>query len=254
MQYVHVVRTTILLLLALAVSGGTSAGAEVRSKLPIRGMVRPVNQASIAIDLPIRVSRLHFREAQSFKKGDTLVTFDCERLSAEHAAAEAVHREMQLGLESQTYLDKRGAVGKLDVEISRSRVDKARAETTALAARLKQCAIVAPFGGRIVELRINEHEIPANGQPFISIVDETTFEIDVIVPSVWLRSLATGEPFKFTVDETGSSYDAKVLRIGAAVDPVSQTIKVIAAFAAPDGRVLSGMSGTAIFPDLEAGR
>lgn len=220
--------------------------------LPVRGIVRPVNQAAIAVDLAARVSEIRFREAQSFRKGDVLVLFDCERLEAEHAAAEAVSREMKLTLDSNTYLDKRGAVGRMDVEVSRARVEKAEAEARALGARVKQCKVVAPYDGRVTEITINEHEIPAAGKPFLSIVEEASFEIDLIVPSQWLTRLEPGTPFSFTLDETQRTYDARVLRTGAAVDPVSQTLKVIAAFAAKDELVLSGMSGTAVFPHREA--
>jgi len=229
-------------------AGRGSGASELRQALPVRGIVRPLQQAAISTDLPARVARLHFREAQAFRKGDALVTFDCERLAAEHAAAAAVQREAQLLLDSNTYLDKRGAVGRVDVEVSRARADKAAAEARALSARLEQCVIRAPFDGRVAELRINEHEIPASGQPFLSIVGLAEFEIDLIVPSWWLGSLAVGTPLAFTVDETGRTLEARVLRIGAAVDPVSQTVKLIAGFAAHDDSVLPGMSGTAAFP------
>lgn len=213
--------------------------------MPIRGVVRPLNQAAISIDLPVRVAKLHVREAQSFKKGDLLITFDCERLDAEHAALSAVAREMALLLESNTYLDKRGAVGKVDVAVSRTRLAKAKADARALAARLKQCKVVAPYDGRVAELRVNEHEIPASGQPFVTIVDESAFEIDLIVPSVWLRTLSVGTRLEFTVDETGKAYDARVTRIGASVDAVSQTVKLIAVFATTQRGILAGMSGSA---------
>jgi RND family efflux transporter MFP subunit len=240
---------TVLTIALLAFACGTASVADARqsSKLPIRGLVRPVHQSTIAVEIPARVIRLHYREAEPFKKGDVLVTFDCERLNAEYAAADAHYREMKLGLESAAYLDKRGAAGRLDVEVSRARVDKAQAEAASLAARIKQCKLIAPFDGRVSELRINEHEIPQTGQPFISIVDETAFEIDLIVPSYWLKTLSVGAGLHFTVDETGRKYEAKVQRIGAAVDPVSQTVKVMAEFVALDGRVLAGMSGSAVF-------
>jgi|LNFM01.1.fsa_nt_gb membrane fusion protein (multidrug efflux system) len=237
------------------VDGATTAiGDTRRGQMPVRGIVRPINQAAISTDLPVRVAKIHFREAQSFRKGAVLITFDCERLVAEHAALAAVHREQQLVLESNTYLDKRGAVGKVEVEISRTRVQKTEADAKALAARLKQCTIIAPYDGRMTELRINEHEIPASGQPFMSIVDETAFEIDLIMPSSWLRTLTTGVAIDFTIDETGRSYQARVARIGAAVDPVSQTVKVIAEFAKLDDRVLAGMTGTAKFSEAAASK
>lgn len=45
------------------------------------------------------------------------------------------------------------------------------------------------------------------------------------------------------IDETGKTYPAKFIRIGARVDPVSQSVKVAAAI---DGRfpdLMAGMSG-----------
>ena len=54
--------------------------------------------------------------------------------------------------------------------------------------------------------------------------------------------------FAFKVDETRHAYKARVLRTGAAVDAVSQMIKVIAVFEEPVSDVLPGMSGAAQFP------
>lgn len=233
-----------------------SAVADVgtRSAAPIRGIIRPISQASISIDLPMRVQKLHFREAEAFRKGDRLVSFDCKRSKAEYAAAIAVSREAKMTLQSQSYLDQRGAVGKLDVEIARARADKAAAEADAIGARIEQCTLLAPFDGRITELKTNEHEIPPVGQPFMSIVDESNFEVDLVLPSTALRVLEKGTPFEFRVDETGIVYQAQILRIGAAIDPVSQTVKAIGQISHSDSRVVAGMSGTAVLPGLEPSR
>ena len=229
-----------------AVSAGfVSTDALGQTAAPIRGMVRALNQSSIATDLPARVKRLLVREAQAFRRGDVLLEFDCERLEAELAGAEATMREMQLALDSNLYLDQKGAIGRFDVEVSRARADKAGAEANSLRSRIKQCKIIAPFDGRVVDLAINEHEYPVQGRPFMTLVNEANFEIDLIVPSYYLRHIRPGDAFKYTVDETGREYDAEVLRVGAAVDPVSQTVKVIAVFSGPVDDVLAGMSGAA---------
>lgn len=238
--------------IAAAAQAPSQPTAQSIASAPIRGVVRALHQASISIDLPLRVSKLHVREAQSFRKGETLIAFDCKRIRAEHAAAAAASREMRLTLESQTYLESRGASGKLDVEISKARADKAEAEAAAIASRLEQCTLVAPFDGRIIDLKINEHEVPPTGQPFVGLVDESHFEIDLILPSQALRHLEVGSVLQFRIDETGITYEARLLRIGAAVDPVSQSIKAIAAFDRMDGRIVAGMSGTAVIPGLEA--
>lgn len=240
-----------LLSQCVSLAHGAEQSKSASGAAPIRGIVRALHQASIGTEFPARIAKLHFREAEAFKKGDRLVTFDCKRIEADHAAATATSREMRLTFESHSYLDKRGAVGKLEVEISRARLERAEAESAAIAARLEQCVITAPFAGRITELKVNEHEMPPTGQPFIGLVNEAAFEIDLIFPSHVLRTLKPGTPFTFQIDETGRTYRAEVLRLGAAVDPVSQSVKVIAGFVDPDARVLAGMSGSADVQGLE---
>jgi membrane fusion protein, multidrug efflux system len=215
--------------------------------LPVRGMVKPLDQAAVATDLQARVLEVRFREGESFSKGEPLIIFDCERQEAELKAAMAQSREMKAAYDSAAYLDRKGAGGKLDVEVTRARLDKSGAEVAALKAKQKLCVIAAPFDGRIAERLINAHEFPTSGKPLINIVNETTFEIEIIGPSHWLKDLTLGSPLKFSVDELGQTFDAKVARIGAAVDPVSQTVKIIGVFVAKPARVLSGMSGSAQF-------
>jgi len=68
-------------------------------------------------------------------------------------------------------------------------------------------------------------------------------ELEFLVPSRWLAWVKPGYAFQVRIDETGKTYPAKVQRIGARIDPVSQSIKLSAAI---DGRfpeLIAGMSG-----------
>lgn len=215
--------------------------------VPVRGVIRALDLAALSTDLQARVLTIGFREGQSFNKGDLLISFDCERYRAEAQSSEAVAREMQLTLDSNKQLEKFSAVGKHDVEISRTRVDKADAEARSLKSRLQYCDIYAPYDGRVAELTINQFEQPQPNKPFLTIVGNSRLEIEIIVPSHWLNWVKPGAALTFQVDETQGSYDAKVMRIGATVDAVSQMVKVIAAFDAPVADVLPGMSGAAQF-------
>lgn len=214
--------------------------------LPVRGIVRPSKQAMISTDLQARVSRVAFKDGERFNKGDIIVEFDCRRQLAELASAEAQLTEMKLTLDNNLVLDKLKAVGKADVEISRTRVARAESDAEGLRVRLDACQIIAPYDGRIANLTINEHETPAPGRPFLGIIADKELEIELIAPSDWLKWIADGTEFKFTIDETKATVGARVTRIGAAVDPVSQTIKLFGTFDRSEG-VLAGMSGTAEF-------
>lgn len=215
--------------------------------VPVRGVVRALDQASLSTDLQARVATIGFREGENFKKGELLIAFDCERYRAEAQSAEAVARETRLTLDSNQQLEKFRAVGKHDVEISRARVDKAEAEARSLTARLQFCEVYAPYDGRVTELMINRFEQPQSGKPFLVIVGQSRLELEIIVPSHWLSWLKPGATMSFQIDETKRSYDAQVVRIGAAVDPVSQMVKIYATFNATPEDVLPGMSGGAHF-------
>lgn len=217
----------------------------------VRGVLRPLAQATLSTDISARVNKVGFKDGEPFKKGDILVAFDCARQEADLASADAQEREMRVALDSALLLEKRNAGNRTETETSRARADKAHAEADSIRARLAQCSIEAPYDGRVTGLDIHEHEYPVPGRPMLSIVADGRPSIELIVPSAWLVWLKAGESFEFAVDETGKTYSGDVERLGASVDTVSQTIKVFGRFTGPAEGVLPGMSGAARFKHVE---
>lgn len=216
---------------------------------PVRGIVRAVHVAMISTELQARVTAVGFQEGARFKKGDVLFEFDCRRQHAALASAEAQQLEMSLSADNFKTLQRAQAAGRHEIEVSQARLKKASAEADILRSQLSDCVLEAPFDGRVLQQALRTHETPQPGKPFVGIVAEGDLEIDLIVPSHWTRWLTVGESFTFLVDETGTEQPAQVRRIGAAVDPISQTIKIVAAFVSTDASVLPGMSGTARFAE-----
>ncbi len=249
-QSVRLAVPIVLTILAGHFAGSVSYAADAapgESPPPVRGVVRPRTQASISSDLAVAVRRAPFLEGQRFKKGDLLVAFDCRRFEAEYEAAKAQHHEAQLTAENSAYLLARKALGKFDFELALARVAKAAAGMAAVSVRLDQCTISAPYDGRVTELLIREHETPAPGRPMITVIADNDLEIELIIPSQWLSWIEAGETFTFHIDETQGDCTAEVSRLGAAVDPVSQTVKAVGRFQTTDSKILAGMSGTARF-------
>lgn len=239
----------VLVVVAIGLIAEAQAQDPVRASqaLQTRGVVRPADQAKISVDLVAPLAKIGFREGQQFRKGDALLEFDCRRQQAELASAMAQQREMAVTLESAVFLEKRGAGSRQDSEISRARSEKATAEVEAMRARLAQCVIVAPYDGYVVDLNIQAHELPVAGKPLLAIVSTGDPEIELIVPSSWLSWLKVGADMKFLVDETRLTHPGRVARLGAAIDTVSQTIKVYGKFTSSRPEILPGMSGTASF-------
>ena len=112
-----------------------------------------------------------------------------------------------------------------------------------MAVALTKCVIAAPFSGRVAEQKAREQQYVQPGQPLLEIIDDSVLELEFIVPSRWLAWLKPGHVFRVAIDETGKSFPAKVQRIGARVDPVSQSVKLVAAIDGKFPELMAGMSG-----------
>ncbi len=216
-----------------------------------RGVVRSLAEATISVDYSARIERLPVLEGQGFLEGDVLVAFDCRRFTAEINAALANARAQELVYANNKRLLARGAIGANEVKVSMAQYEKSRSEAVAVQARTGACDYRAPFAGRMVQRIAQEHESPAPNQPLIRIVDTQRLEVESIVPSKWLAWMKEGQVVNFMIDETNTNVRGEVVRVGATVDPVSQTVKVFAVLKEQNGSVLPGMSGTAMF--LRAG-
>ncbi|MCS6288721.1 MAG: HlyD family efflux transporter periplasmic adaptor subunit [Nitrospira sp.] len=112
---------------------------------------------------------------------------------------------------------------------------------------VKGCHISAPFAGRVVAVMVNEYENVFPNDKLVSVLDDTSLEIELVLPSSSLAWLKRKARFMFVVDETQHGYPATVKEIGANIDPVSQTIKIVGTVDRLPVEILAGMSGSAQF-------
>ena len=213
----------------------------------VRGIIKAAAQAVLYAQVQGRVSMLPYKEGQRFEKGHMLVQIDCDKYRAELAVAIAEHDAKDKVYKNNLELEKLNAVSKLDLEMSEAEVKKTLASIRVATVNVKGCQIAAPFGGRIVSVMVNEHENVFPNDKLISLLDDSSLEIELVLPSSSLAWLKRKSPFTFVVDETRRSYPARVKEIGASVDAASQTIKVTGAFEKLPPEILAGMSGTAQF-------
>lgn len=209
----------------------------------IRAQLMPRRFTTLAAEIGAKVNRLPLAEGAAFRSGQLLVGFDCSMQQAMLQKARAEQAAAGHTYEANKRMAQFNSVGQLELDLSRVAVQKAEAEVGAQQAVLAKCAIQAPFDGRIAEQKVREQQYVQPGQALLDILDDSVLELEFLVPSSWLGWLRAGQPFQVGIDETGKTYPAKFIRIGARVDPVSQSVKVAAAI---DGRypeLVAGMSG-----------
>ncbi len=212
-----------------------------------RGIVKAVSQAVLYTQIQGRVNQVPYKEGQRFVKGATLVQLECDKYQAELAAAAAEYDGKNKTLQNNKELAKLKAVSTLDLEVSEADTKKAEAARRIAEINVRGCNLAAPFAGRIVDVMVHEHENVFPNDKLLSVLDDTSLEIELVLPSMALTWLKRQAHFTFIVDETGRGYSARIKEIGAAVDAASQTVKVTGVFDTLPKDVLSGMSGSAQF-------
>jgi len=207
-----------------------------------------VQYTTLSAELPSKIDRIAVKEGDRFKEGQQLVAFDCviQRAQVEEAQAilgaaeksKAVHKRL-LELNSAGTLETDKAAA--DAAVAQAKLNSARAVAT-------KCGITAPFSGRVVEQKARAHQYIQAGQPILDILDDSSLDAEFIVPSGWVRAIKQGTVIQVAVDETRKVYPAKITRVGAKVDAVSHSVKVVAEIKGDYPELIAGMTGRVQMP------
>jgi membrane fusion protein (multidrug efflux system) len=226
-----------VLLMACLALAPAAHGQEMRAQL------NPRDFTTLAAEIGAKVERVAVRDGDRFSKGQVLIAFDCSVNRAQLDEARASQSAADKTLAVNKRLLELQTVGKLETDVSVAEAEKARAKVAAMSAMVSKCAITAPFDGRVVEQKVRGQQFVQPGQALLDILDDSVLELDFLVPSKWLVWLKPGQAFQVAIDETGRTYPARLLRLGARIDPVSQTVRVAGAIGGHFPELTAGMSG-----------
>lgn len=209
----------------------------------IRAQLSPRDFTTLAAEIGAKVERIAVREGEHFNKGQVLIAFDCSIQRANLAEAKAALSAADKTVAVNKRLLELQTIGKLENDVAQAEADKARAKEAAGVAVVAKCSVPAPFDGRVVEQKVRAQQYVQPGQPLLDILDDSVLELDFVVPSKWLVWLKPGTEFKAAIDETAKTYPVKLVRAGARIDPVSQTVRVTGAIGGHYPELSAGMSG-----------
>jgi len=209
----------------------------------IRAQLVPRDFTTLSSEISARIDRIATRAGEHFKKGEVLVVFDCVAQRAQAAKMRAIELAAEKTVAVNEQLAALKSIGALELEVSQAEVVKAKADVAIAEATVSKCAIAAPFSGVTVDERARAFQYLPPGQPLLDILDDRSLEVEFLAPSSDLRWLAAGTPFDIHIDELGKSFPAEVTRLGARIDPVSQSIKVTGRITGKADGLIAGMSG-----------
>jgi RND family efflux transporter MFP subunit len=232
-------------------SASSSASNAALDKREIRAQLAPRRYTTLAAEIGAKINHLPIPEGASFKAGQTLIQFDYSLQQAQLNKARAALGASDKTRQANRRLAELNSVGKVELDVSEAEVQKTRAELAANAAVLGKCKVSAPFAGRIAEQKVREQQYVQPGQAMLDILDDSALELEFIVPSKWLAWLKPNHSFQVAIDETGKTYPANIQRIGARVDPVSQSVKLSTVIDGKFSELIAGMSGKVLITPPE---
>ncbi|WP_319410393.1 efflux RND transporter periplasmic adaptor subunit [uncultured Cohaesibacter sp.] len=217
----------------------------------MRVQVTPHDSTTLASELGARINALDLREGERFNKGDLLVTFDCAAQKATLAEAKASQHAAEVTVKANERLVQLRTIGNLEYQLSLADLEKSQAQVAAAEVVVDRCQILAPFDGRIVEQKAHAEQFVKPGDALLDVLDESVLEVEFVAPSAWINRLPVGTLAGVVLEETGKTYPVRISRIGARIDPVSQSIKMAATFTEAHQELIVGMSGYFIMPAID---
>lgn len=237
-----------LLCLAFTCAAESAVTAEENSAdHRIRAQLTATQQTTLSAEIAANISRLPLREGDTFSMGQPLVEFDCALLNAQLNKAQAAAEVAVQGLNVSKRLEQLNAISSLEVDQAQARAKETEAELEAMRVSVSKCSLAAPYSGKIAKLHVDAYQYVTPGKPLMDILDTRGLEVRLIIPSNWLAWIKPGSRFSIQIEELGKSYQAKTVRLGARIDPVSQSLSITGAIEGNHSELLPGMSGWAIF-------
>jgi len=250
------VRAGVLALGAVAAVSAVGAWAAdyALERQDMRAQLMPQRYTTLSAEVGAKISRIPIKEGQRFRAGQTLIQLDCTLPSAQLEKARAQQASARNNWEGSQQMAKFNAIGQVELRNSEAEVAKATADVAYLQATINKCQILAPFSGRAGEQKAREQQFVQPGQAILEIVDDSTLELELIVPTRWLSWFKPGHKFQVLIEDTGKTYPVKLDRITAKADPVSQSVKSVAVIDGKFRELMAGMSGTIVLAPPKTSR
>jgi RND family efflux transporter MFP subunit len=171
---------------------------------------------------------------------------------AKLAEGEAALRKARLDLERANTLFAADSLTKPDLDSAQAAFDSAQARVTSAQAEielalsaLRDCALVAPAGGVLLERKIEVGTLVGVGTVGFVLGDVSAVKARFGVPDAAIATVELGERIEVLVDAVAqTTFTGRVTSLAPVADPHSRVFDVEVTISNQDGRLRPGMIGT----------
>ena len=166
--------------------------------------------------------------------------------------SDATLNKARLDLERAKILFGADSLTKPELDAAQAALDGAQARSTAAQAEielalvaLRDCTLVAPAAGVILERRIETGALVAPGTLGFTLGDVTSVKARFGIPDGMIQSVKHGDVIRVSVEAVAATtFEGRISAIAPAADPQSRVFDVEVTIPNHDGRLRPGMIGT----------
>jgi membrane fusion protein (multidrug efflux system) len=204
--------------------------------------LQPLRRAVLAAEVPGTVEAVEVEEGQAVTRGQELVRVDTRELEQRVAEAEALHRQADAQQDRAEALFERRSITQKDLDDAITSKDVAEARLASAKLDLEKSKVKAPWSGRVTDKRVEVGDYVVPGQPVVELVEVSRLKVRAPAPASDVPYLKVGVPAEVRVDAfPGETFEGKVVRLAAELDPDARTLDVEVEIPNRDGRLRPGM-------------
>lgn len=204
------------------------------------GSVVSDERVEISSRLAAYVRAISVREGERVRRGQVLVQLDArdqeaavQQAQAQRAMRQAALRDAERTLaDTQTLLARRlvADAARRKAQLERDTADQALrnqdAALSAAQAQLRYTEIVSPVDGIVAERPARAGDLVTPGRPLLVVESDTALLFETAAAESQVQHIAVGDVAQVSIDATGRSYRATVLRVVPSGDPVTRRFTV----------------------------
>lgn len=206
------------------------------------GSLAPVQGVTVSAENPGVVSKIHFTNGATVKKGDILVSLDTALEEAQLRGAQARLFEAQRDFERSNKLKNSGAVSQGDFDASASKLRVAQSEVDTLTVTIAKKKIIAPFDGSTGARLVNEGEYLKEGSPVVPLQSLKKLYVNFSVPQSYIPIIKTRQKILVSVSEfPEKKYEGIIETINPEVTTSTRQVMVSGILDNPEEALKPGM-------------
>lgn len=205
------------------------------------GTLRANETITVASTVTETVTAINFTDGQRVVKGDVLVEMADGEEKALLDQQKALVNEAQKQLQRAKELSKTGAVSASILEERQRDATSARAGLAALASRLDDHIITAPFDGILGLRNISVGALLQPATVITTLDDDSVMKLDFSVPSVFLQTLKVGTTIVAKASGFDGEFKGEVSAIDSQIDEATRSVVVRAIIPNPEGALKPGL-------------